>query len=621
MLRYPLRQWPLLGAILCLTGLTLVVTVLKPWPLKILVDYALGETAIPAWLLSHAGARALSPRPEVVVIVAAVASLLVFAVNSALEVGLTLAWSAAGQRMVYDLEAALFQRLQRLSLLFHSQHTVGDSLSRLTGDTYCVYALTEALLISPLQYAFTLASIGAVAWKLDRGLMALSLVVAPVMAGSALYFGPRLKQRSRRSREVQSRLVSFVHQTLAAVPVVQAFGSEERNRRQFIQLSEEAVAASQRLTVLDSAHGLMSGVIAAAGSAIVLYAGSLRVVAGELSVGSLLLFLAYLGSLQGAFSGLLGIYGRLKSVEASVDRVLAILDREDGVPDSSAWRWGWAFDRMLESLRAAGGAPDRKGPGQLPAGKHHARGHVRVDGVTFGYQPGRPVLKDVTLEGHPGEVVALVGPTGTGKSTLVSLLLRFFDPWQGRVLLGGVDIRSLQLAKLRSHIAVVLQESFLLPVTVAENIAFGRPGASRAQIEAAAVAANADRFIRQLPQGYDTVLGERGATLSGGQRQCLAIARALLKDAPVLILDEPTAALDAQTEHSLMELLERLMQGRTTFVIAHRLSTIRRADRIVMIQDGEVTEVGTHEELLAAGGRYQRFYALQFAHATVDAAA
>jgi ATP-binding cassette subfamily B protein/subfamily B ATP-binding cassette protein MsbA len=402
---------------------------------------------------------------------------------------------------------------------------------------------------------------------------------------------------------------------------VQAFGSEKRNRSQFEQLAKEAVAASQRLAVLDSAHELVNGAIATTGTAIVLYAGGLRVVAGEVSVGSLLVFLAYLGSLQGAFRGLLGIYGRLKSVEAGVDRVLAILDREDGVPDSSAWRWGWAFDRRLESLRTSGGAPDGMLPGHLPANARRTRGHVRVDGVTFGYEPERPVLRDVTVEAHPGEMVALVGPTGTGKSTLVSLLLRFFDPWQGRVLLDDVDIRSLQLAKLRSQIGVVLQESFLLPLTVAENIAFGRPGASRAQIEAAAVAANADRFIRQLPQGYDAVLGERGATLSGGQRQCLAIARALLKDAPVLVLDEPTAALDAQTEHSLMEALERLMDGRTTFVIAHRLSTIRQADRIVMIQDGEVTEVGTHEELLEAGGCYQRFYALQFADVAVEAAA
>jgi ATP-binding cassette subfamily B protein/subfamily B ATP-binding cassette protein MsbA len=246
---------------------------------------------------------------------------------------------------------------------------------------------------------------------------------------------------------------------------------------------------------------------------------------------------------------------------------------------------------------------------------------VRLEGVTFGYEPGRPVLKEVTLGAQPGEMVALVGPTGTGKSTLVSLILRFFDPWEGRVLLDGADIRSLPLDRLRSQITVVLQEPFLLPMTVAENIAFGSPRASHAAIEAAAVGANADPFIRDLPQGYDTVLGERGATLSGGQRQCLAIARALLKDAPVLVLDEPTAALDAQTEHSLMEALQRLMAGRTTFVIAHRLSTIRRADRIVMIEDGEVTEVGTHEELLSNGRSYQHFYTLQLLHGAQEAAA
>ena len=225
-----------------------------------------------------------------------------------------------------------------------------------------------------------------------------------------------------------------------------------------------------------------------------------------------------------------------------------------------------------------------------------ARGHVRLEGVTFGYEEGRPTLRQVDLEAQPGETVAIVGETGVGKSTLVSLIPRFYDPWEGRVTLDGVDVREIQLASLRSQVAVLLQEPFLLPLSVAENIAYGRPGASREEIERAAIAAQADEFICRLPQGYDTVIGERGATLSGGQRQRLAIARALLKDAPVLILDEPTAALDAETEASLMEALERLMAGRTTFIIAHRLSTIRRADRVMVLEAGRLMQTGAVDE-------------------------
>jgi ATP-binding cassette subfamily B protein/subfamily B ATP-binding cassette protein MsbA len=253
----------------------------------------------------------------------------------------------------------------------------------------------------------------------------------------------------------------------------------------------------------------------------------------------------------------------------------------------------------------------RERPGARAVGAMNGRGRVGFERVTFGYEAGRPVLHQVTLEASPGETVALVGATGAGKSTLVSLIPRFFDPWQGRVTFEGVDVRDLTLSSLRAQVALVLQEPYLLPLGVAENVSYGRPGAGRAEIEAAAVAANADEFIRRLPAGYDTVLGERGATLSGGEKQRLAIARAFLKDAPVLVLDEPTSALDAETESQLLVALERLMRGRTTFIIAHRLSTIRRADRIVVLEGGRVAEVGSHRELLDAGGIYSRFHGCQ----------
>jgi ATP-binding cassette, subfamily B, bacterial len=585
-LRYALREWPVLLMILAITAISSAMAALQPWPLKILVDHALGDATIPAPVRSLLEALSLAPTPAALIVAAAAASLGIFMLNAAADTGLTWAWAAAGQRMIYDLAADLFRQLQRLSLAFFSRRTVGDSLNRLTGDSWCVYTVTEGLAISPVRNVLTLATVGAVAWALDPMLTALSLVFVPAVASWAFFYGRCIKRRARQQREAQSRLTAFVQQTIAAVPVIQAFTREQRNRDDFRCLSADAVAVSQQNALLDQTFSLVNSTATTAGVA-VLYVGGQKVLSGALSLGSLLVFIAYLRSIEGATRGLLKTYVDLKDAEASIDRVLEVLDADEEVRD----------------------AP---GAISLPPRPTGQRGHVRLEGVTFGYEPGRPVLQDVSLEAHPGETVALVGPTGAGKSTLVSLIPRFFDPWQGRVVLDGCDVRDVQLASLRARIALVLQEPFLLPLSVADNIAYGRPDASREEVIAAAVAANADTFIRRLSAGYDTVLGERGATLSGGERQRLAIARALVKDAPVLILDEPTSALDAGTEALLLEALERLMVGRTTFVIAHRLSTVRSADRVVVLEDGRIVEAGTHRELLEArGGRYRRFHLLQ----------
>jgi ATP-binding cassette subfamily B protein/subfamily B ATP-binding cassette protein MsbA len=276
----------------------------------------------------------------------------------------------------------------------------------------------------------------------------------------------------------------------------------------------------------------------------------------------------------------------VKSAEANIDRVIQDLDAEDEVVE----------------------APDAK---PLPVRRKGAGLSVRLEHITYGYEAGRPVLEDVTVEARPGETVAVVGPTGAGKTTLLSLIPRFFDPWEGSVSIDGVDIREVKLSSLRSQVSLVLQESFLLPLTVAENISYGRANATRSEIVAAAEAANADEFIRRLPSGYETVIGERGATLSGGERQRLSIARALVKDAPLLILDEPTSALDAQTEKQIMEAMLRLLKGRTAFIIAHRLSTIRRADRIVELIGGRIAGAGTHQELMLSNGLYAALQSLQ----------
>jgi len=357
-------------------------------------------------------------------------------------------------------------------------------------------------------------------------------------------------------------------------------------------LAGEAIKAQRKATLLASLSGLWVGLIMTAGNGVVLVLGGTRVLAGDMKVGGLLLFLGYLNVLQAKIRTLADTYTKMQSLSAQVDRVVEMLDAG------------------LEVRDRADAA--RLGP---------VNGHVAFRGVNFGYLPGRPVLHEISLEAHPGQTLAIVGSTGAGKSTLVSLIPRFFDPSSGSVLLDGQDLRNVRLRDLRERIALVPQESFLFPISVAQNIAFGRPTASAPQIEVAARLANAHEFIANLPQGYDTVVGERGATLSGGERQRLSIARALLKDAPVLVLDEPTSALDARTESLLVEALGRLMKGRTTFIIAHRLSTIRNADRIVVLSAGRVIEEGTHQELIRLGGTFAELYAFQLGAATAAAAA
>jgi len=582
------RQWRALVAILALTLLASAAGALQPWPMKILVDHALRGDPLPGYLREPLlRSHLIGVDPASLILLAAFASLALFVINSMLDTALNWAWAVAGQRMVYDLAGAVFARLQRLSLLFHTRRPVGDSISRLSTDTWCVYSVTASLLIAPLQQVFTLATIGGLAWTLDPHLSMVSFALAPMLAGSSLYFGKRMKRRAHQTREAQTRLVSFVQQVLASIPLVQVFSAEDRNKRRFLELSADAVHWSQRGALLNSSFGLVNGVITTAGMAVILFAGGQRVLAGSLSLGGLLVFLAYIRTLQNAAGGLLQTYGSFKPLEASIERVIEILDVEDPVADSP------------------GALP-------LPARRPGDRGHIRFENVSFAYEPGRPVLEDVSFETHPGEVVALVGETGAGKSTLVSLIPRFFDPTEGRLLFDGADVRQIRIAELREQISIVLQEPFLMPLTVAENIAYGRKDATREEITRAAIAANAHDFIRRLPEGYDTVIGERGATLSGGQRQRIAIARALLKNAPVLILDEPTSALDTRSEALLLEALERLMEGRTCFIIAHRLSTVRKANRILVLDAGRIVESGSHEDLLAARGAYYRLHSMQF---------
>jgi ABC-type multidrug transport system fused ATPase/permease subunit len=582
-LAFAVPYWRGSALIAAVTLVSIATSLLQPWPMKVLVDQVLGHEPPSAVL-----ARVLAWLPGAgttsgLLAWTALAGLVLFAVHSIIDVVLTFGWIRVGQRMVYDLTCAVFARVQRRSLTSHAARPIGDSLARITGDSWCISLLVDNLFLGPLFASIMLGAMLVILLRLDVQLTLLALVVAPLMVSASVLFGRPLRAVAQERRTLESLMQAHVQQTLTGIPVVQAFGQEQREHRRFREVARSIIRAHQRGSLVGGLHGLGTGLGTTLGLMAVLWVGAHRVLDGALTLGSLLVFLAYLGSLQAQLKVFAGAYANVQGARASADRVLEVLEADDQM---------------------------RERPGARPLGA--VSGHIRMENVSFGYQPDEPVIQNVTLEARPGETVAIVGPTGAGKSTLVGLVPRFFDPWAGRVTVDGHDLRDVRLESLRSQIALLLQEPFLFPVSLAENIAYGRPGATPAEIEDAARAANAHGFIEQLPAGYDTVIGERGTTLSGGERQRVAIARALLRDAPILILDEPTSALDAETEASLLEALERLMVRRTTLIIAHRLSTIRRANRIVVLEDGIVKESGTHDELLARDGSYRR---LNCAHA------
>ena len=586
--RYALSETRGLWVVLVLMIVGVGLNVIKPWPLKLIVDYALKGKPLPEAFSMIGNLPGLNSPIGLLAWLSA-ATVLVFLAHQSITIIQGYVRAGVGARMVYNLGSNLFDRLQHLSLRFHGRQRAGDLVRRVTTDSGCVRELVMGTIFPALTSVVSLCMMFAVMWKLERSLAVLALFIAPGLVFFIRLLNRPMTERAYQYQQLEGAMMALAEQTLSSIPVVQAFGREAYEDKRWQGLSRRTLHAYLRTILSQMQFKIGVSGTTAIGTAIVMVSGGLFVLKGSLTVGGLIVFLSYVAALYAPMETLAYSSSGYASAAARAKRVIEVLKAEDRIQEIPE-------AKSFPMLRG------RKGV------------RVRLENVTFGYELGRPVLENVALEVHPGETVALVGPTGAGKSTLVSLILRFFDPWEGRVLFDGIDVRKIKLSSLRNQVSIVLQEPFLLPLTVAENIAYGRSGASQVKIEAAAIAARADEFIRQLSEGYNTIIGERGATLSGGQKQRLAIARALLKDAPVLILDEPTSALDAKTEASLLEALERLMQGRTTFIIAHRLSTIRGADRIVVLEDGKIVEEGTHDELLKAGGTYNHLCYLQFGH-------
>jgi ATP-binding cassette, subfamily B, bacterial len=578
LLRYARPYWRAIFVLIATMAVDIALDLLKPWPLKLVIDDVLGHHSTPKLVASVLPG---SSSPHGLLAWAAIATVVIFALGTASSSFYSYFSLRVGQGMTFQLAADLFAHLQRLSLMFHNRQPLGDMIARVTGDSYCVSTFVTDALVPAIQAVAMLVAMFAVMWTLEPTLALIALGVVPFLAIVIRYMAEPMKQRSREQRDLEANMISVVEQTLSAVPAVQAFTRERIEQKRFRHYADLTLIAYLRATLAGIWFEVAAGIITVIGTAGVLYLGADLALQGKLTPGSIIVFLSYLSSLYDPLDSLTATAQTIQHASAEADRCLEILDTEPAIQDR---------------------------PGATEA---RITGPISYEHVTFGYEPQRPAIKDVSLRAEPGEVLAIVGETGAGKTTLVNLLVRFYDPWSGRITVGGEDIRDFRHESLRGQIALVLQDPFIFPLTIRENVAYGRPDASMPEIVAAARAANAHEFISRLPEGYDTEIGEHGATLSGGEKQRLSIARAFLKDAPVLVLDEPTSALDARTESLLLDALERLMHGRITFVIAHRLSTIRNADQIVVLHRGEVVERGGHEELLAADGRYADLYRRQ----------
>ncbi len=559
---------------LALMMLTNALSVMRPWPLAILLDQVFG---------SHSGAKVARGLSDFCATLPA-QHLLAWTAASVLALQLTWGlfqfWHTwilvkIGLKSLLVLRTELYSHLQRLSLKFHDARRSGDSTFRVTYDTQSIQTIYNRGFMTVTGSLFSLAMMFLVMWSCSWKLTLVSLIIVPLLMWVIYYFADRIRRESTQVQQEESDVLSRAQEGLTSIRIVQAFGRQHHEIDRFAQECEQSLSANLRLTFTNVASSFAVGLITALGTACLFYLGGQQAMNGEITLGTFVLFTSYLVMLYQPLEQLSYTGWAIAGATAGMQRVFEILDTPDDVPDT---------------------------PSAVPAPM--LKGRISFDGVSFGYDANRPVLNALSVEIEPGSTVAFVGGTGAGKSTLLSLVPRFYDPSSGTVKIDGHDIRSFTKQSLRQHISIVLQDTLLLSTTAHENIAYGKSGASEAEIIAAAKAARAHDFIMQMPHGYHTQVGERGVCLSGGQRQRIGIARAFLKNTPILLLDEPTSALDVETEAEIMEAIDRLMKGRTTLIVTHRLTTIHHVDKIHVLQMGKIYESGSGPELVARNGLY-----------------
>ncbi|PYP69272.1 MAG: protein tyrosine phosphatase [Gemmatimonadetes bacterium] len=558
---------------------------LEPWPLKVVLDRILA----PSTAHGHAGSGLHLLRdvdPATLLMLSALAVIGFAGLRALAAYYNTVGFALVGNRVLTAVRSELYSHLQRLSLSFHTRAKSGDLIVRVIGDVGFLQDVTVTAFLPLLANALTLVGIAAVMLWLNAPLTLLALATGPLFWVCTTRLSRRIRDTARRQRQQEGAMAATAAESIGAVKVIHALSLEGSFARVFTGQSRKNLATGAYATRLAAGLERTVDLLIAVATALTLWFGARLVLRGAMTPGDLVVFLAYLRNAFHPVRDFAKYTGRLAKASAAGERVLDVLDRTPDVRDL---------------------------PGAVPAPAF--RGAVRFDRVSFAYEPGRPVLEEIDCEILPGHHVALVGPSGSGKSTLVSLILRLYDPTAGRVLIDGRDIRDYALASLRPQISVVLQDSLLFATTIRDNIAYGASGGPSPPpaeaVEAAAGLANAHAFVAALPQGYDTVVGERGVTLSHGQRQRIAIARAAIRRAPIVVLDEPTTGLDKENEWAVIEALERLVAGCTTFLITHDLRLAARADLILYLDAGTVRERGTHAALLRANGRYAALYRMQ----------